>query len=103
MTTPSGPAVVRVRPILGLASLVMVRDAVRMGVGAARLPLSLTSADLAAGSLVHWGDVVGPDTALWVLYPSRRLLSARVSAFLDHLKRCFPQGTPDELAAYVDR
>jgi hypothetical protein len=40
------------------------------------------------------------DVALWTLYPSRRLLSARVTAFLDHLKESFPQGTPEELAAY---
>jgi hypothetical protein len=38
---------------------------------------------------------------LWTLYPSRRLLSARVSAFLDYLKEAFPVGTPDELAAYL--
>jgi hypothetical protein len=31
----------------------------------------------------------------------RRLLSTRVSAFLEHLKEAFPKGTPDELAAYV--
>jgi hypothetical protein len=43
----------------------------------------------------------GPDIALWALYPSRRLLSARVSAFLEHLKKAFPTGAPDELAAYV--
>jgi DNA-binding transcriptional LysR family regulator len=79
----------------------MVRDAVRAGVGAARLPVSLVSRDLAAGTLVHWGDVGGPDINLWTLYPSRRLLSARVSAFLDYLKDAFPKGTPDELAAYI--
>jgi hypothetical protein len=28
-------------------------------------------------------------------------LSARVSAFLDHLKEAFPMGTPEELAAYI--
>jgi hypothetical protein len=28
-------------------------------------------------------------------------LSARVSAFLDHLKEAFPQGVPEELAAYI--
>ncbi|MDR6670031.1 hypothetical protein J2X71_006318 [Rhizobium sp. 1399] len=33
--------------------------------------------------------------------PSRRLLSTRVSAFLDYLKEAFPMGTPDELAAYI--
>ena len=36
-----------------------------------------------AGAL---GRVEGPEIALWTLYPSRRLLSARVSAFLDFLK-----------------
>jgi DNA-binding transcriptional LysR family regulator len=50
---------------------------------------------------VLWGDIDGPEITLWTLYPSRRLLSARVSAFLEHLKAAFPKGTPDELAAYV--
>ncbi len=79
----------------------MVRDAVRAGVGAARLPISLVGHDLASGALVSWGDVEGSDVALWTLYPSRRLLSARVSAFLDHLRAAFPNGTPEELAAFV--
>lgn len=90
-------------PVLGLSSLIMVRDAVRAGVGVARLPVSLVGHDLAAGALVHWGDVEGPEIALWTLYPSRRLLSARVSAFLDFLKEAFPKGTPDELAAHIGR
>ncbi|MBP1851430.1 LysR family transcriptional regulator [Rhizobium halophytocola] len=102
ITTPSGKRWLAVDPVLGLASLVMVRDAVRMGVGAARLPLSLVSPDLAAGRLVCWGEVEGFETALWALYPTRRLLSARVSAFLDFLKESFPHGSPDELAAYVE-
>ena len=75
---------------------------VRAGVGAARLPASLVSHDLAAGKLVHWGDVGGPEIVLWTLYPSRRLLSARVSAFLDFLKEAFPSGTPEELALFID-
>jgi DNA-binding transcriptional LysR family regulator len=89
-------------PVLRLSSLIMIRDAVRAGVGAARLPVSLVSHDLRAGRLVHWGDVEGPPIALWALYPSRRLLSARVSAFLDFLKESFPAGTPEELAAFID-
>ncbi|MGG7607289.1 LysR family transcriptional regulator [Massilia sp. BKSP1R2A-1] len=89
-------------PRLSLSSLIMVRDAVRMGVGAGRLPVSLVSRDLAEGRLAHWGDADSPEIALWALYPSRRLLSARVSAFLDHLKTSFPKGTPDELAAHID-
>jgi len=79
----------------------MVRDAVRAGVGAARLPISLVSHDLAAGTLMHWGDVENSEIALWALYPSRRLLSPRVSAFLDFLRQAFPKGTPEELAAYI--
>lgn len=98
-----GTVSIAVNPVLRLASLFMVRDAARLGVGAARLPLSLVSHDLAAGSLVSWGDVDGPGTELWALYPSRRLLSARVSAFLAYLKEAFPNGTPDELAAYIIR
>ncbi len=92
---------IAIDPVLSLSSLVMVRDAVRTGVGAGRLPVSLVSHDLAAGTLSNWGDVDGPEIALWALYPSRRLLSARVSAFLDYLKDAFPKGTPDELAAYL--
>ncbi|SFM32850.1 LysR family transcriptional regulator [Methylobacterium pseudosasicola] len=98
---PGGGSRIAFEPILRLSSLIMVRDAVRAGVGAGCLPISLVSHDLAAGTLVHWGDVDGPDIALWTLYPSRRLLSARVSAFLGHLKQAFPKGTPDELAAYM--
>ncbi len=97
----TGPTTIAFIPVLSLSSLIMVRDAVIMGVGAARLPISLVSHDLTAGTLVHWADVDAPDTALWTLYPSRRLLNARVSAFLDYLREAFPRGTPDELAAFI--
>lgn len=79
----------------------MVRDAVRTGAGAGRLPISLVSRDLAVGKLVLWGEADAPEITLWALYPSRRLLSARVSAFLDYLKTAFPTGAPDELASYA--
>ena len=102
VTTPGGPSTIAFDPVLSLSSMMMVRDAVRLGVGAARLPVSLVSHDLACGRLVHWADVEGPATALWTLYPSRRLLSARVSAFLAFLKKAFPNGSPDELAAFID-
>ena len=101
MRTATGTARFAVDPVLSLSSMIMVRDAVRMGVGAGRLPVSLVGRDLDAGTLAHWGDVDGPEIALWTLYPSRRLLSARVSAFLVYLKAAFPMGTPDELAAYI--
>ncbi|MFP5077609.1 LysR family transcriptional regulator [Rhizobium sp. YIM 134829] len=96
------PVIIATEPVLALSSLVMVRDAVRAGTGVARLPISLVTKDLEAGRLVLWGEVEGSDIALWALYPTRRLLSARVSAFLDYLKQAFPKGTPDELAAFID-
>ncbi|KIZ48017.1 LysR substrate-binding domain-containing protein, partial [Rhodopseudomonas palustris] len=101
VVTPAGTSDLTAKPILRLSSLLMIRDAVRAGVGAARLPISLVMHDIAAGRLVHWADVDGPQITLWALYPSRRLLSARVSAFLAFLKAAFPEGTPDELADYI--
>jgi len=102
VTKPDGPSTLAIEPVLRLSSLIMVRDAVRAGVGVARLPISLAGRDLNTGRLVHWGDLDGPEIALWALYPSRRLLSPRVSAFLDHLKAAFPLGAPEELANYID-
>jgi DNA-binding transcriptional LysR family regulator len=101
--TPAGGSTIEIEPVLALSSLIMIREAVRAGVGVGRLPVSLVSHDLADGTLVHWGDVEGPEIALWTLYPTRRLLSARVSAFLDYLRQAFPMGEPEELAAYVGR
>ena len=101
VAAPRGKSQITIDPVLSLTSLVMVRDAVRAGIGAARLPVSLVSHDLAAGRLVRWGDVDGPEIAIWTLYPSRRLLSARVSAFLEFLKQAFPSGAPEELAAFI--
>ncbi|ESQ79360.1 LysR family transcriptional regulator [Asticcacaulis sp. YBE204] len=101
VTSSDGPARITVRPVLHLSSMIMVRDAVRDGAGAACLPVSLVSKDIIEGRLVSWGEVIGADIALWALYPSRRLLNARVSAFLDHLKAAFPTGAPDELATFL--
>ncbi|TIT20241.1 MAG: hypothetical protein E5W70_22030 [Mesorhizobium sp.] len=62
--TPTGRSTIAIEPVLALSSLIMVRDAVRAGVGAARLPVSLVSHDLADGTLVHRGDLDRPDIAL---------------------------------------
>lgn len=102
LMTAEGPSEMTVDPVLRLSSLAMIRDAVRAGAGAARLPLSLVSRDIAAGRLMHWGDIADSDISLWALYPSRRLLSPRVSAFLELLRQTFPLASPEELAAYVD-
>lgn len=76
---------------LRLSSLVMTHAAVRAGVGAAMLPRSLTCNDIAAGRLVQWGTVPGPVVELWVLHNSRRLVSSKVSAFVQFLVESFPE------------
>lgn len=92
---------IKVTPVLCLSSMMMVRDAIYAGAGPGLLPLSLVHNDLLSGKLTCWGKVDAPETALWALYPSRRLLNARVSAFLKHLKEAFPTGRPEELSAYI--
>jgi len=101
LATQGGDVRVSIEPVLRLASLIMIRDAVRTGIGAAVLPLSLVAGDLHSGALVQWGDVKGRPIEIWALYPSRRLLSVRVSAFVEFLKEAFPQGQPEELTAYL--
>ncbi len=72
-------------PILKLSSLLMVREAVLAGVGAALLPKLLVAEDVAAGRLACWGSEDAAAVEIWTLYSSRRLLSAKVRAFLDTL------------------
>lgn len=72
-------------PVLRLSSLLMVREAVLQGAGAALLPGLLVEGDVAAGRLKCWG-MAGPIVEIWALYNSRRLLSAKVRAFMDMLR-----------------
>ena len=101
--TTDDPIEIAVNPVLRLSSLIMIRDAVRTGVGVTKLPLSLVSEDIDCGRLVPWGNVAKSEIALWALYPTRRLLNARVSAFLEFLRNSFPRAAPEELAAYLKR
>ncbi len=73
-------------PVLRLSSLLMVRDAVLAGVGMAMLPALLVADDVSGGKLRQWGVDAGPPVEIWALYSSRRLLSAKVRAFLDMLQ-----------------
>ena len=77
-------------PVLRLSSLMMVRDAVLAGAGAALLPKLLVADDVAAGRLVQWGTDDNPPVEIWALQSSRRLIGARVRAFLDALAEAFP-------------
>ena len=78
------------RPVLRLSSLLMVRDAALAGAGAALLPKLLVDDDIAAGRLACWGTQAGPPVEVWALQSSRRLVGAKVRAFLDMVESAFP-------------
>lgn len=77
--------------MLRVSSLLMVRDAVAAGAGAALLPRSVIGALLDAGQLVSWGEA-GEKVELWVLHTSRRLQSPKVRAFVDFMCEQYPDG-----------
>lgn len=81
--------VLRPAPILRLSSLLMVRDAVLAGAGAALLPKLLVAEDVEAGRLAHWGTHTGPTVEIWALQSSRRLIGAKVRAFLEVVEKAF--------------
>ena len=76
--------------VLRLSSLLVVREAVRFGAGAAMLPRSIVADDLEAGRLISWGTASNRIVALWVLHTSRRLISPKVTAFIELLCDAFP-------------
>ncbi|WP_235582352.1 LysR family transcriptional regulator [Rhizobacter sp. Root1221] len=73
------------RPVLCFSTPLLIRDAVLAGAGAAVVPRSPVAEDIAAGRLVEWGVVQAPPIEGWVLHASRRLVSPKVSAFVDFL------------------
>ncbi len=92
LRTGRGPdRVLEPEPVLRLSSLLMVRDAVLAGAGAALLPKLLVADDLAAGRLALWGVQAGPIVEIWALQSSRRLVGAKVRAFLDIVETAFPE------------
>jgi DNA-binding transcriptional LysR family regulator len=73
---------------LRLSSILMVREAVLSGVGAALLPRWLVAEDIAADRLACWG-VSDRDVAVWALYASRRHVSRKITAFVELLCAAF--------------
>ncbi|RKP46143.1 LysR family transcriptional regulator [Pararobbsia silviterrae] len=82
-TDAQAALVLRPLPVLRLSSLLMVREAVFEGVGAALLPRLLVEDDVAAGRLVRWGTQVDAPVDVWALYDARRVPSPKVRAFID--------------------
>jgi DNA-binding transcriptional LysR family regulator len=82
--------ILRPGPVLRLSSLLMVRDAVLAGAGAAVLPKLLVADDIASGRLAYWGTYDGPTVEIWAMQSSRRLAGAKIRAFLDIVEKAFP-------------
>ncbi|MBN3728151.1 LysR family transcriptional regulator [Burkholderia sp. Ac-20379] len=81
------PCTIAPQPVLRMSSLLMVQQAVLDGAGVALLPGLLAEREVSAGRLVQLGWDAGPAVEIWALYSSRRLLSAKVRAFLDLLQQ----------------
>ena len=79
--------------------MVMVRDALLAGVGAALLPRFMVAEGLASGKVVSWGVFTEHTVEVWVLHTSWRLVSSKVRAFVDFLSSCYPEGTLEPVAA----
>ena len=90
-TVRNGQFTVEPRPVLRLSSLLMVRDAIAAGAGAAMLPQSIVGALLEKGELVMWG-IASDEVELWVLHTSRRLQSPKVRAFVEFMVELYPDG-----------
>ncbi|HTV83894.1 MAG TPA: LysR substrate-binding domain-containing protein [Dyella sp.] len=75
---------------LRLSSLLMVRDAALAGAGVALLPKLLVEEDVKSGRLALWGIDTRPPVEIWALRNSRRLVGAKVRAFLDAIEQAFP-------------
>lgn len=56
----------------------------------ALLPKLLVADDTAMGRLACWGSQAGPSVEIWALQSSRRLVGAKVRAFIDVLNKAFP-------------
>lgn len=91
-TLDGGKLELRPDYVLGFSSLLMVRDAVLAGAGAAALPYSLVWRHLDEGRLSGWGVLDGGAVELWVLHTSRRLALPKVRAFVDFLGAQYPEG-----------
>lgn len=78
-----------VNTVLQLPLFTMIRDAALTGIGAARLPRLVVADDLSTGRLVSWGVATDEPAELWALHTSRRLPSAKVTAFMGFLETAF--------------
>lgn len=82
------------KPVLWYSTPLLIRNAVLAGAGAAVVPRSAVAEDIASGKVSEWGVVQAPMLEGWVLHASRRLVSPKVTAFVEFLCEHFSRDKP---------
>jgi DNA-binding transcriptional LysR family regulator len=98
---------VEVRPRVSVADGLIVRELAKAGLGLALLPRWLCAEELQRGDLEdvfpsHEVTATDFEASLWVAYPSRSHLPAKVRVFVDYLRELFREGPPWERRARSD-
>ena len=57
----------------------------KTGAGIGLLPECMVARELESGRLVSWGKLADKKAEIWILFPSRRFQSAKVTAFVETL------------------
>ncbi|MBN8942313.1 MAG: LysR family transcriptional regulator [Rhizobiales bacterium] len=86
--TAEGPLAVPVKPVLLTNVTEAMRAAALAGLGLTALPEWTVADELRSGALVRvLGDWNTLESGIFVVYPSNRLMAAKVKRFADHLRR----------------
>lgn len=89
---------IAIRPRFQTNNLAVARTAALSGVGMARLPRPICNADIAAGRLVRVLDDYAPESmGIYVVYPTRKSLTAAGRLFLEEVEKALAQSMKDNL------
>jgi len=77
---------VPVSPVLSVNSTATLRAALLAGIGMAALPIWAVAEEIADGRLIRVfpGEML-PESGIYAVYPSNRLITTKVRRFVDHL------------------
>lgn len=90
-TVGGRPMLFPVRPVLLVHNVETLRSAVEAGLGVAALPLWMVADLLETGRLVRLlPDHALPESGIYAVYASNRLMTPKVKLFVDHVVRHLP-------------